>query len=70
MTFDPHWKVKLNSQIIDFAVHKDILPSEMLEFMLNFIASLFKQNADEEDARELCRLMYKILIYEIKCRKI
>ena len=63
------WEEELFRKLVKFGEESGISTAEMINFLLRFVACLFNENADDEDARDLSRIFYKILADQIKILK-
>lgn len=64
------WEDELFKKLVKFGQESGVSSAEMINFLLKFISCLLNENADDEDARELSRLFYKILSEQIKSNRI
>lgn len=63
------WKLALTNIIEDFAEDRELTFGQMFTFFCEMVCVHLQEDADEEDARELCKLLYELMVRFIELRK-
>jgi len=63
------WKIALVIGIKDFAEDLGLTFSDIHSFFCEFVSLNLCEDADEEDARELCKILYGMMVRGIEMRR-